>query len=403
MGAYPTVISELLTLEAAIAGVSLARYGDGELRVALGRGCVSQTPDPGIAAELRAILQHTDEGLLACIPNTYGGTPKKESWERFSTDGYTKMYGMKAYGSSFITRPDSAPWIDNPEYWERVTHLWRDRDVVLVVGDKKSLRVDGMLGAKSIREVHAPSKNAWAEVDRIEEEIGRPSGSVLMCLGCTATALAARLSKKGVHAVDTGHIGMFMRHAGIYGMGLDHVTTNYYRGILQQMHKVQKWGGNGARHVEEVKRLIERVHGWKGGLLEKVTVLDYGCGRGTLAEALKPHRCQQYDPGIVGKDVLPKPSDIVVCTDVLEHVEPGKVDAVIEHIRRLTGKLAYLVISTRDANAVLPDGRNAHLLVHPPEWWVAKLVDPRWEILSCTQHGEPTAKEVRITLRKLKG
>jgi hypothetical protein len=131
-------------------------------------------------------------------------------------------------------------------------------------------------------------------------------------------------------------------------------------------------------------------------------VLDYGCGRGSLAEALKPHRCQQYDPGIPGRDVLPKPSDVVVCTDVLEHVEPDKLESVLDHLARLTARAAYIVIATRPANAVLPDGRNAHLIVETPEWWLERLEqDARWQVMKHTA-GTEEQKAFSVTMRKMK-
>jgi hypothetical protein len=399
---YPAVMSEIETLEAAIAGKSLARYGDGELRVALGRKCISQIANEFLADELKAILARPQEGLIACIPNAFSDTPKRESWLRFATEGYTRLYGMPSYGSSFITRPDSAPWIDTPEYWLRVRELWRDKDIVLVLGDERSLRPEGMADARSIRTVWSKTRDAYAEIDRVEEEIGNPPGPVLMCLGCTATALAARLARKGVHAIDIGHMGMFMRHAGIYGMGLDTVASAEYREQLRRMHATSKWGSKGNRHAGEVEKLIRLAHTWKGGPLEKVTVLDYGCGRGSLAEALKPHRCQQYDPGIPGRDVLPKPSDVVVCTDVLEHVEPDKLESVLDHLARLTARAAYIVIATRPANAVLPDGRNAHLIVETPEWWLERLEqDARWQVMKHTA-GTEEQKAFSVTMRKMK-
>ena len=88
-----------------------------------------------------------------------------------------------------------------------------DRDIVLVVGDKKSITTE-MIGseAKSVREVIGPRQHAYAQIDAIEEEIGKTPARVLMCLGTTATVLAHRLARKGVHALDLGHIVMFMKH-----------------------------------------------------------------------------------------------------------------------------------------------------------------------------------------------
>jgi hypothetical protein len=399
---YPTVLSEFDTLLQMTSGKSIARYGDGELRAALGRGCISQVDDPKMAAELKAILRDEVPGLLVGIPNTYSDTPKRESWLRFSSPGFTTLYTRSSYASSFITRPDSAPWIDTEEYWSKVGDLWKGRDVTLVVGDEKSLRAQDLTGATSVRTVWGPERDAYASIDALEKIIGRPDGPVLMCLGCTATVLAARLHQKGVWAMDVGHIGMFMRCQGIYRMSMDDIASPAYRDTIREMHKTVKWGGKGGRHVGAVRDLIEHVSDVTGKKLEKCTVLDYGCGRGSMAEALKPHRCQQFDPGVKGKDVLPKPSDIVVCTDVLEHIEHDKLDNVLNHIEKLTREYAFFVISTRPANAVLPDGRNAHLIVETPDWWMERIMrSGKWAVLDEVRSGDATCKELRVKLRRV--
>lgn len=399
MKGYPDVFSEQGTVDAILTGRSIARYGDGELRVALGRKCVSQIADENLARELKAILRDPQNGLLVGIPNVESATPKKESWLRFATPGYTNMYGQPFYASSFITRPDSAPWIDTPTYWDRVKDIWRGKDVILIAGDRKSIRLEDLDEARTIRTIEAPRQHAYAEIDRIEEEVNGHSGPVLMCLGCTATALAARLHRKGLWGIDLGHIGMFMRHAGIYNIALDELASLKYRHELQKLHEKQVWGQRGDRHAGDVFALISRVHTMKGPDVElaKTTVLDYGCGRGALKEALKPHRVQEYDPGIRGKDILPKPCDLVVSTDVMEHVEPKQLARVIDHIFRLTGYMAYIVIATRPANTILPSGRNAHLIIQDADWWTSALSRPGWIIERIENNNN---KEVKFTIVK---
>lgn len=400
MKGYPQVLPEYETLEAILSGRSIARYGDGELRVALGRKCVSQEADKKLASELTAILADPQNGLLVGIPNINSRTPKAESWSRFCAPGYTTMYKQPSYASSFITRPDSAPWIDTPLYWDKVRDLWRGKDVTLIAGDRKSLRADEMIEeAASLREIAAPRQHAYAQIDRIEEEIGTATGPILMCLGCTATALAARLHKKGLWGIDLGHIGMFMRHAGIYNINMDELCSEKYRRELRTLHDQTEWGQRGDRHAGDVFALIHRVHEMKGQdlPLEKVTVLDYGCGEGSLKKALAPHRVQEYDPGIHGKDILPKPCDLVVCTDVMEHVEPKALTRVIDHIFRLTGHVAYVVVATRPANAILPGGRNAHLIIQNAEWWTNAFTRQGWTIESSVNRKD---KDVTLTILK---
>jgi hypothetical protein len=381
MKSYPQVMSEEATL-ANCELKSIARFGDGEWRCAIGGGCTSQRPEPKLAKELQQILKAGVESCMIGIPNPFHeGAPRTESWLRYTAPMYTAHLSSdkRTYWSSFITRPDNAPWIDTPMFWAEVRKLWKDRDIVLVVGDKKSITTE-MMGdeAKSVREVIGPRQHAYAAIDRLEEEIGKTSARVLLCLGTTATVLAYRLAKKGIHALDLGHIGMFMKHAGAYRYAQDDLTTPAYRHQLAQLHAKQRWGADGGKHTEAVREL-HRIYAPK-------TVLDYGCGENRLADSLKTEfRISGYDPGIPDRAKMPKPCDLVVCTDVLEHVEPSKLDAVLDHIWRLCGAVAYFVIDVKPANAILPDGRNAHLSLHEPAWWRAKLEAIGWKIV--TQEG----------------
>lgn len=389
MSAYPAVLSEDETLDAALAGRSLARYGDGELRIILGGDCVSQVRDPKLAREMADILATRNGPALPCIPNVLAS--KREGWRTYLDPKFTALYRGGPYGSSFITRPDSAPWIDRPDYWAKVHQLWDDKDVTLVLGTQRSLRPTELPGARSVREVWGPRRDAWAEIDRIEEEVGTPSGPVLICLGPTATVLAARLAAKGVLALDLGHLGMFMRHAGSYAIADDDLISPEYREQLLALRaKKPGWGADGAKHAKNVDAFADAVGA--------ETVLDYGCGEQMLAAALKgKRRVMGYDPGVPGREAAPKPCDLVACTDVLEHVEPAKLETVLAHLYRITGKAAYVVIATRPAKTQLPDGRNAHLIVETADWWRGQLTRTGWRI---ERDEEEPGKEVRLWLRK---
>jgi hypothetical protein len=380
---FPPCLSEAETIERAIAGANLARYGDGEFNLAIGRNCVSQAGNPKLAAELRAILEKAPKGCLPCLPNPYGGTPKKANWQRF--ENYNLNLGNQEYGSAFITRPDSAPWIDTADYWCRVRTIWAGKDVTLVKGSERSLRLDMMADAKSVREVWGTYRDAYASrgpdtrnnvaslksINELMEAVGAPGHTVLMCLGATATVMAARLARKGVHAVDLGHLGMFMRHAGMYQFKPDDLLSPGYRALLNRAYREMEWGGSGHKQAAAVLAFAEEI-GAKA-------ILDYGSGQGLLAKALAPRRVDQYDPGLPSAPGLPKPTHLVVCSDVLEHVEPDKLDNVLAHLHSLAGVGAYFVIATRLANKCLPDGQNAHLIVKQPEWWLDKINAQGWK------------------------
>ena len=107
------------------------------------------------------------------------------------------------------------------------------------------------------------------------------------------------------------------------------------------------------------------------------SLLDYGCGKGTLRPAvlaLAPDLIiAEYDPALPGKDAEPQPCDIVVCIDVLEHIEPDCLDDVLSHIQDLSLGGAFFIIDTVPAQKFLADGRNAHLIVEDLSWWNKRL------------------------------
>lgn len=210
---YPAVMSERDTLEAALAGKSLARFGDGELRLCHGGKHIAQITSKELQDELRDILINGQS--LVCIPNSKVANGKPVMWgpTRYGGLEYVQLYDLnRVYGSSFVTRPDSAPWIDTREYWEACCTLWNGRDVTLVIGTRGG-SLTHLLHARSVRTVWGPERDAYADVDRLEAEIGTPRHPVLICLGPCATVLAERLARKGVHALDLGHVGRFMPQA----------------------------------------------------------------------------------------------------------------------------------------------------------------------------------------------
>lgn len=215
MRLYPTVMTEMETLDAVLSGRSLSRFGDGEFRLAVGGKAVSQKADPKLALELRNLLWTRKTASLVCIPRLESTPPERRpNWERYTTElKYVELlHPKKKFGSSFVTRPDNAPAIATEDYWSKVRSLWLGRDVTLVTGSDRSVTTEMMGNSPtSVRVVRGTYHDSYDVVAQIEEEIGTPSGIVILCIGATATVLAERLAKKKVWAVDLGHAGMFLR------------------------------------------------------------------------------------------------------------------------------------------------------------------------------------------------
>lgn len=167
------------------------------------------------------------------------------------------------------------------------------------------------------------------------------------------------------------------------------LITEEYKLLNEKLHETNKgYGTSGAKwapHIEGFAKMVGTTD-----------VLDYGCGKSTLAQNL-PFTIKQYDPAIPKYSSTPEAADIVVCTDVLEHIEPELVDNVIRDIRELTNKAAFLVIANRPAKKVLEDGRNAHLIQENEEWWLNKLF-PWFNLLQFSSNGVGPDAEYLIVL-----
>lgn len=206
---YPAVFSERDTLELVRAGRSLARYGDGEFNLCADRPAKAQQADPVLRSQLQIILAGGSDCLIG-IPNVQSETPKREFWNRQAAAALRFLTPEYPYASAFISRPDSAPWINTPDYWQALESLWVGQDVTLVRGGRHGLTKADLVGAGDVREIIGPSIDAWSQYEDLLDFIGTPARA-LICLGPTATVLAHDLCRKGVHAIDLGHVGLFLR------------------------------------------------------------------------------------------------------------------------------------------------------------------------------------------------
>ncbi len=113
------------------------------------------------------------------------------------------------------------------------------------------------------------------------------------------------------------------------------------------------------------------------------SISDYGAGKCNLRKKLNElgrsgFRYYPYDPAFPEYGEA-RAADLVCCIDVLEHVEPLYLDAVLGELERITTKVGFFTIHTGPAVKTLPDGRNAHLIQKPASWWLPRICE-RFEL-----------------------
>ncbi|HXF66256.1 MAG TPA: methyltransferase domain-containing protein [Burkholderiales bacterium] len=149
------------------------------------------------------------------------------------------------------------------------------------------------------------------------------------------------------------------------------LITEEYRALQRRLHENPDYGVASLQYAPLVAEIVRQV-----GAEE---LLDYGAGKGRLGRALREQfglalRIHHYDPAVPEWSAPPAPCRFVACIDVLEHIEPELLDNVLEDLRRVTLGVGVFTVHTGPAVKTLPDGRNAHLIQKPPEWWLPKLM-----------------------------
>jgi hypothetical protein len=137
--------------------------------------------------------------------------PKYQNWTRHIERFLGVLSPDMRYWSAFVSRPDSAPWINFREYALEVQSLWAGKRVAVLCERKGSMMLAVRPAAKRALHVQCPREQAYDGIGLLELRILDyvPEVAILSC-GPTATCLANRLTKHGIQAVDLGSAGGFL-------------------------------------------------------------------------------------------------------------------------------------------------------------------------------------------------
>lgn len=201
---------------------SVARFGDGEMKLITGLPIQFQKFDCELSSALEQVLRtQSSARFIVCIPDTFDSTAKFEKqarkyWERFMEHNRNiwKQHLLKdgTYGNAFISRPYMIfkDKTKSGQHINSMMSLWEGRDILIVEGELSRLGVGNRLfsNTASTTRILCPNHNAWQYRKEILDAcLSFPKDfMILLSLGPTATVLAYRLSEAGYQAIDIGHI-----------------------------------------------------------------------------------------------------------------------------------------------------------------------------------------------------
>lgn len=146
-------------------------------------------------------------------------------------------------------------------------------------------------------------------------------------------------------------------------MDADYIAKQY-----KEMHKKGIFSGASLRpHIKDIKGLVDKH--------EVKSLLDYGCGGASvhMTERLA-EQVGLYDPYREYYSKRPQRKfDMVICTDVMEHVPEDNVDEVLTDIDNYALKVVFFSIALYPAKKTFENGANLHVTLKPKEWWKTKI------------------------------
>jgi hypothetical protein len=160
---------------------------------------------------------------------------------------------------------------------------------------------------------------------------------------------------------------------------------------VRHFHATRKtFSGLGAHQYADLLKDIVARHAC-------TTMLDYGCGKGR--QYTEPMSAEygfmeptyflpfigitsvfKYDPGVPEFSAEPISGwkfDLVMCTDVLEHIPAQDIPWVLDRLFSSASKVVFAAVDTRPAKKTFDDGTNTHVCLQSEDWWADQFEEAR--------------------------
>lgn len=138
-------------------------------------------------------------------------------------------------------------------------------------------------------------------------------------------------------------------------------NIQHYRVVHQEN---EKYGTGMDFHFPYIAAMMIHLHA--------KSLVNFGCGKSQLANQLQKYGLNEvcnYDPAIPELSNLPsKEYDVLINTDVLEHIPEPELDGVLQTFKKLSAT-SINIPDLQKAKLILPNGENAHCTLKTPDEW----------------------------------
>jgi glycosyltransferase family protein len=201
---------------------SIARFGDGEILYLVNRMDLAfQKYDDRLAEFMREILKNKTKNLIVGLPDGFRDVSGYENeikifWKSQISYNYPRFYKFldlkSQYWNANITRLyyGYKDQTKSGRYFDMMRSLWKDREILLIEGEKSRLGMGNDLFAPAIgvERILGPAHHAFSQFDNILNEVMTHSKSklLLIAMGPAAKALTYVLTNEGYHCLDVGNL-----------------------------------------------------------------------------------------------------------------------------------------------------------------------------------------------------
>ena len=197
--------------------VSLARFGDGELKLMFNEyfHLGFQRNSAELRDALLAVADEKADDLYLGFNPTFRNQRYSEMYMRIYPDVKRVFGPTERFINACVSRPPCFSELKGSavDLWRDV---WADKRILIVAGSGSRFQYYPELfdSAKGVEMMDAPAVGAFEFLDSIQKEMltQYKFDRVLIALGPAATVLAHRLWASGVSALDVGHLTASYAH-----------------------------------------------------------------------------------------------------------------------------------------------------------------------------------------------